>query len=99
MPLELLLNVGRYDIERLVNREPLEIHVHPRQGHGDADHDHDHDDHTLVYETWSFSTDDLLAYNALREAVDNLPPTVFRAKAVLYLDRIGKCIFRFQKSP
>ena len=86
VPLELLLNVGRYDMERLVNREPLEVHVHRRHGHGDADHDHDPDDHTLAYDTWRFSTDGLLAYNALREAVDNLPPTVFRAKGVLCLD-------------
>ena len=86
VPLELLLNVGRYDIERLVNRAPLEVHVRPHHGHSDADHDHDHDDHTLVYETWRFSTDGLLAYNALREAVDNLPTTVFRAKGVLHLD-------------
>ncbi len=86
VPLELLLNVGRYDIECLVNRESLEVHVHPHHDHGDADHDHDHDDHTLVYETWRFSTDELLAYSALREAIDNLPPTVFRAKGVLYLD-------------
>ena len=47
-PLEFLIGVGRFDLERLQARQALEIHVHPEGGEGhhdhedDPEHSHDH---------------------------------------------------------
>ncbi|MEZ4728615.1 MAG: GTP-binding protein [Caldilineaceae bacterium] len=45
-PLELLLGVGNFNPERLLNCQPLDIHVHPEGETHDHEHHHDeHDDH------------------------------------------------------
>ena len=71
VPLELVLGVGKYASERLHRRAERDVHVHGVDEEHDHDHDdghhHDHDeaenhlhehtDHTLVFSTWSWTTD------------------------------------------
>lgn len=46
VPLELLLDVGTFDLDRLAQKEPLDVHVHPERETHDHDHgEHDHGDH------------------------------------------------------
>ncbi len=80
VPLELLLSVGEYTIERLTQREQRDVHTHEVG----EQHDHEHD-HTLVFNTWHYKSDEPLVYEALCEAVDALPTTIFRAKGLVYL--------------
>ena len=80
VPLELLLGVGDYTVERLAQRATRDVHTHEV---GD-EHDHAHD-HALVFNTWSYTTDEPLMYEALCEAVDALPTTIFRAKGLVQL--------------
>ncbi|MGA2254178.1 MAG: GTP-binding protein [Thermoguttaceae bacterium] len=77
VPNEILLGVGRFD---------------PTRTHSPA-HDHDctnpncrhHDnDHSKVFSTWSYETDQPLALEALRATMRKLPGTVYRAKGVVY---------------
>lgn len=100
VPLELVIGVGQYDPERLRQREERDVHVHGvdeetahdhehdhEHEHNDEGHDHDHHhDHTLVYSTWSWETDKPLSLNRLRDALDQLPNTIYRAKGVIYLE-------------
>ncbi|MDW8396165.1 MAG: GTP-binding protein [Anaerolineae bacterium] len=84
-PLELLLDVGEYAAERLLHRAPRDVHTHEA---GEAhDHDHEHD-HSLVFSTWGYTTDEPLSYDALADAVDALPPTIFRAKGIVNLKEV-----------
>jgi G3E family GTPase len=82
VPLELVLGVGHFTPENLSGRGGRDVHVHTAAG--DHDQDHDHTDHTLVYETWHYSTPEPLVFKAVREAVKTLPTTIFRAKGVLH---------------
>ena len=41
-------------------------------------------DHSKVFSTWSYETDQPLALEALRETMRKLPGTVYRAKGVVY---------------
>lgn len=85
VPLELLLGVGNFSIEKLILRERRDVHVHGVAS-ADDDHAHDHDhDHTMVFNTWHYTTDEPLVYEALCDAVDALPTTIFRAKGLVYL--------------
>lgn len=62
-------------------------HHHHDHDHmcGDDHADHVHTDHSLVYSTWSFVSNEPFSYRAVREAVKTLPANIFRAKGVLYL--------------
>ena len=92
VPLALLLNVGRFEIERLAGRPPHDIHVHAEDeehghehGHEDGDHHHHHTDHTLVFSTWSWRSTQPVSFRALQRMVDRLPETVYRAKGIFFL--------------
>ncbi len=82
VPLELVLGVGHFSPEHLSGRGGRDVHVHTAASN--HDHDHEHTDHTLLYETWRFSTPEPLVFKAVREAVKTLPTTIFRAKGVLH---------------
>jgi len=115
-PLPLLLGVGNFAPERLLNREALDIHVHPEgetydhaheheehdheEHNHDHDHDHDHDhghaengakhehvhtDHSLLFSTWFYGSNEALDFKAVRRAVEKLPETIFRAKGFIRL--------------
>jgi G3E family GTPase len=82
-PLELLLGVGEYSIDKLKSREKRDVHVHAAVR--DEEHDHVHSDHTMVFNTWTYSADEPLLYKELCDAIDNLPVTIFRAKGFVQL--------------
>jgi len=46
-------------------------------------HDHPHD-HSRVFSTWSYETDQPLALDSLREAMRKLPGTIYRAKGIIH---------------
>ncbi|HML94922.1 MAG TPA: GTP-binding protein [Thermodesulfobacteriota bacterium] len=83
VPLELVFGLGGYDPDRLLAREPVDVHVHA----GEPGHSHAGDrSHEKVFATWSFETGRMLSYELVRKAVKTLPPTIFRAKGILHLD-------------
>lgn len=97
VPLELLIDVGTFDLERLAEKEALDVHVHPEvdphadQGnshdhhHHHDDHHHHHDDHTILFSTWHYSDTEPLLFKNVRRAVDRLPLGIFRAKGFIHL--------------
>ena len=81
VPYEILLGVGRFDPARTaLNSHAVE--------HSCADvtchDDHSEPDHSKVFSTWSYETDQPLALEALRETMRKLPGSVYRAKGVVY---------------
>ncbi len=88
VPLELLLNVGQFEVERLASRQPHDIHVHAESEeheHEDDDHHHSHTDHTLVFSTWSWRSSQPVSFRALQRMVNRLPETIYRAKGIFFL--------------
>jgi G3E family GTPase len=96
VPLELLLGVGRFDLAQLLNHAPKDVHVHGVEDehdhhdhedhdHGHEEHHHEHTDHSLVFNTWSWYSEEPLSFKALRKAVKTLPPSIYRAKGFLNL--------------
>lgn len=86
-PLELVLGVGKYAPERLHRRAERDVHVHGVDEDLDEaeDHHHEHTDHTLVFSTWSWTTEKPLSLKALRGMFEELPKTIYRAKGVVQL--------------
>ena len=84
VPNEILLGVGRFDPTR------TGLTVHPEYGCtelGCDDEHHGHhygQNHSKVFSTWSYETDQPVALDALRETMRKLPGTVYRAKGVIY---------------
>ncbi|MFC2037570.1 CobW family GTP-binding protein [Chloroflexota bacterium] len=71
VPLEILLAVGRFDPQQLVE-------VGGDNGHGHADHGH-------RFSTWSYETDRPMSLQALNEMVKKeLPGNIYRCKGVVY---------------
>lgn len=89
VPLELVLGVGEFAPERLHRRAERDVHVHGVDEEHDHDHDHghhhEHTDHTLVFSTWSWTTDKPLSLKALRGVFEELPNTIYRAKGTVQL--------------
>ncbi|MGB1893283.1 MAG: CobW family GTP-binding protein [Candidatus Latescibacterota bacterium] len=90
VPLDMVLGVGAYDLNRFANKPELDIHVHSsEEAHAheptEVEH-HEHHEHTLVYNTWSYTTDQPLSRRALLDAVKSLPTTIYRAKGIVLLD-------------
>jgi len=80
VPLEILLAVGRFDPQQLVESN----HGH-HHDHTDHDHHHDHIDHGQTFSTWSYQTDQPLSLEALNEMVKKrLPGNIYRCKGVVY---------------
>jgi G3E family GTPase len=81
VPYEILLGVGRFDPVRAgLNSHAFEQSCTDRTCHDNA-HGHDH---SKVFSTWSYETDQPLALEALREKLRKLPGSVYRAKGVVY---------------
>ena len=111
VPLELVLGVGQYDAERLLERAERDVHVHGADEPSDHDHEqHDHHDggddhehhhehehdHSLVFSTWSWETDQPLALKPLRAFLEALPTSIYRAKGVIYLRDVPESRVVFQ---
>ena len=83
VPYEILLGVGRFDPARAgLNSHAVEHSCTDPTCHDD-NHGTNHD-HSKVFSTWSYETDQPLALEALRETMRKLPGTVYRAKGVVY---------------
>jgi G3E family GTPase len=81
VPYEILLGVGRFDPARAsLGSHAVEHSCTDPTCHDDY-HEHDH---SKVFSTWSYETDQPLALEALRETMRKLPGTVYRAKGVIY---------------
>jgi G3E family GTPase len=79
-PLELLLGVGSPSSQALL--EPRDVSSEP------AAHRHaELHDHESVFSTVSYVTPDPISLERLRETATGLPPSVFRAKGIVYLDQ------------
>ena len=76
VPLEILLSVGRFDPSQL-DSPALDDHVDC------ADHGHAHD-HSQLFKTWSYETDEPLSLEALQESARRLPASVYRCKGVVH---------------
>lgn len=71
IPLEILLAVGRFDPQQLVE--------------SNNGHHHDHTDHGQTFSTWSYQTDQPLSLEALNEMIKKrLPGNIYRCKGVVY---------------
>ncbi len=93
VPLDLVLGVGKYDLQRFSGKSGLDVHVHAdgeahEHDNADVNHHEHHADHTLVFNTWRYTTDQPLSRGAVRDAVKNLPATIYRAKGFVYLNDI-----------
>jgi G3E family GTPase len=81
VPYQILLGVGRFDPARAA----LSPHAVGPGGTDLACHDDHHGhDHSKLFSTWSYQTDQPLALEALQEALRKLPGAVYRAKGVIY---------------
>jgi G3E family GTPase len=86
VPYEILLGVGRFD----ATRAGLNSHATEPNCSGancrDENHEHNHNgqDHSKVFSTWSYETNQPLGLEALRERLRKLPGNVYRAKGVVY---------------
>jgi G3E family GTPase len=88
VPLELVLGVGRYAPEQLAGHEASDVHVHVAEDvhhhHDDNHREHNHD-HSLVFNTWNWSSDQPFSMDSVQALVDKLPPTIYRAKGIVYI--------------
>jgi G3E family GTPase len=81
VPNEILLGVGRFD-PAWAGRSS---HTgEPNCTDPTCDHDRHGHDHSTMFSTWSYETDQPLALEVLREALRKLPGTIYRAKGVIY---------------
>jgi len=81
VPYEILLGVGRFDPVRAgLNAQSVGQHCTGQSCHNE----NQGHDHSKVFSTWSYETDQPLALEALRETLRKLPGSVYRAKGVIY---------------
>jgi len=83
-PLELLLGVGSPASQALL--EPQEPSALPNAHRHAELHDHG-----SAFSTVSYVTLEPISLERLREAATELPPSVFRAKGIVYLDERPDC--------
>jgi G3E family GTPase len=81
VPYQILLGVGRFDPARASPPSPAAGQSCPQPT---CDHDRNGHDHSELFSTWSYETDQPLALEALHEAMRKLPGTVYRAKGIVY---------------
>jgi G3E family GTPase len=81
VPYQILLGVGRFDPVRAgLNSHAVEAGcIDPA-----CDDDYHGHDHSKVFSTWTYETDQPLALEALRETMRRLPGSVYRVKGVVY---------------
>jgi G3E family GTPase len=82
IPLELLFDTGHYNIEEALSHPKTEIHVHATN---EPHHDHQYTDHSTIFDTWNWTTDEPLSFKALKRMTENLPLSIYRAKGLFFL--------------
>jgi len=83
VPYEILLGVGRFDPARAGLHSHAVEHSCTKVSCNDQVHGH-LQDHSKVFSTWSYETDQPMSLEALRETLRKLPGSVYRAKGVIY---------------
>jgi len=94
VPLPLILSVGLFESDQYFEQAESESeHHHDHHDHEHHHHDHDHHHHHSHhlendgFTSISFQSDRPLAIRKFQNFLDNqLPPTVFRAKGILWFD-------------
>ena len=82
VPYEILLGVGRFDPARAgLNSHGVDSGCTDSMCHDGHDEQHDH---SKIFSTWSYETDQPMSLEALRETLRKLPGSVYRAKGVIY---------------
>ena len=81
VPYQILLGVGRFDPARADSKSPSAEQGCTNKSCHDESHAHDH---SKVFSTLSYETDQPLALETLRDAMRKLPGAVYRAKGVVY---------------
>ncbi len=87
VPLEILLSVGRFDPSRLDGTPPHDQLNHPSDCDDPACGHHVHGqghDHSQVFSTWSYETQETHSLEALRETARKLPASIYRCKGVVH---------------
>jgi G3E family GTPase len=81
VPYEILLGVGRFDPARagLSSRSVKQSCIDPTCNEDNHGHDH-----SKVFSTWSYESDQPLMLDALREKLRKLPGSIYRAKGFIY---------------
>lgn len=82
VPHELLFGTSDQPLKKTSNLEPVETHVHEVGAH--EHHHHKHADHTLIFDTWSFTEEAPMDRYRLMQVLADLPTTVYRAKGFVY---------------
>lgn len=62
----------------------LGVHSNDPEGPGPASSDGHHHDHGLAFETWTYTSPNPLRLGLLQQLLQNLPPTLLRAKGFVY---------------
>ena len=77
VPLEILLGVGRFDAQQIIENPEDQYHDHHSV--------QTHVDHGNTFSTWSYESDQPFSIAALREMVKReLPASIYRCKGVIY---------------
>lgn len=93
VPLPLLLSVGLFESDKIVNQDDHNHHNHhEHEHHGHSHHDHghhhrDHQDHEAIegFTSLSFESDGPFSLRKFQNFLDNqLPQEVFRSKGILW---------------
>jgi G3E family GTPase len=86
VPYEILLGVGRFD----PTQAALNSYVEHACTDATCQGNNHRPDHSKVFSTWSYETDQPLELEALRETLRKLPGSVYRAKGVVYTTEAPK---------
>ncbi|MEL6526853.1 MAG: GTP-binding protein [Chloroflexota bacterium] len=84
VPIELLLNVGAFELERLA-KQPVNVQIYEEETQHDGQNLYEHTDHTNIFDTWSWRSEQPVSYRALRRMVESLPKGIYRAKGIFFL--------------
>jgi len=86
VPYQILLGVGRFDPARADLNSQAAEHSCTDLTCDEDNHGHDHygQDHSKVFSSWSYETDQPMVLEVLREKMRKLPASVYRAKGVVY---------------
>lgn len=80
VPIPYILGIGAFSPERIENYVVNEVHVH------DSQTTHHHHDHSVVFDTWHWTSEQPLSLRALKRVITRLPVNIYRVKGLVYFD-------------
>jgi G3E family GTPase len=81
VPLDNILHIGTYNPQTAFDTSGHGVHIH-KVTEEDL---HDHSDHSLVFSTWTWSSDAPLALETITNILRSLSLRIFRVKGILYV--------------